>query len=1226
MNKFLDHIMEDPKYAYAEEVVYAHKLYDSINKRLSIGHKSGVRGIIFGAFVAQLQVRDILVIVVLWKCTSFDYINDCVLSLLISHGLFGHKSPEESQSRKFDFIRVVNERKSRILNFHAHLACVTSQEQVEKTLQQLKRDSKISDATYLTHTLAYRFFDKEKKSFLEESRGDGENVVCKKLLHLLQICKVQNVLVIVTHWQFHYWSKNPGVYNIGPENDMHINSCALEVIKMANEAGVIQTSAPLEIICRGQQALAAYDNALLNGKTKNRRLFLMLIGPSRSGKTSLLKSLKGEVFDPDEDSTDLIALNRYCCKLIDGIWVKDGASEDEVSFDSVVSKDIAKNYQSEPNVVGEGKRSTSADGRTNFDKKIDEKANPVVEMQKEGSGIFLLVHNLENDAYGLAAPVAKKGNARRKVVDKCSMTNMDHLEFWLSFVALNATRQSHNASVNCKVLPKKLPPVFLACTHADMPFGGQKMPGKCYENATKMSREILKHLKTNEHIPGEHLVSCLYPVDNTVSGSSEDEGVRRLRKDICEVAKCLPYMNEDIPVRWFRFEKELSSLVQVGKIRYLSTDEAKKIALDCKVDVESDEFFTLLNYLHDIREIIFFEGTETVFIDTQWLINMISRVITVEPFENWQEEQTDSWTKLENKGVLDVSLLEYVWREIADDKHAIDSLLVIMEKFSLVCRWKIDDKEDVFLVPAMLMNSSAQDIAELLKDQMPPLIVYFPSSHLPLGIFPRVQVLFAELCNRKWPSSRPPKFFHNFCRFFSIGEDESFDLVLTSDIRTILIGVINNNEADDQKISDFCQEIIGFLKTKLGTDMRKDFPWMERMKYNLCIHCPICKPSPDCDLPHVPGCVSPACVHFITEEEILKEKRLRCLENPTSKVTDIPCEYFHHWFPKPEKPAASQPIHGAGPRTVPIGMISTTGSLSLDENSKRWVVVGIAIMKVLLPALRNFVLPKITKHYNDLKTNHNIDTQVFGTHLKMDGTYKFNYDSINSNQGKKPPLFDYRVTSEVDLAKLCLKPFMAKFTGIDETCDLSAVLGILSSASVFLPATQAAAKDVRQYVRNEWGHCNFTEWDEVKIADCFKFMDVLVKSLILADEEEKKLLEELKEWEENGVALCLRNPPDGGLLNVYENVSLVLKEVQSLKESNPEEFQRITSALEAFKEEVIKCLKKLEEGQEDIKARLTDIASGVNDVKSLLELSLASGRHEIRQSARALELSYNSYL
>lgn len=102
----------------------------------------------------------------------------------------------------------------------------------------------------------------------------------------------------------------------------------------------------------------------------------------------------------------------------------------------------------------------------------------------------------------------------------------------------------------------------------------------------------------------------------------------------------------------------------------------------------------------------------------------------------------------------------------------------------------------------------------------------------------------------------------------------------------------------------------------------------------------------------------------------------------------------------------------------------------MDEENKRWVVVGLALMKDLLPALRRYVLPKITKHYNDLKARHNIDTQVHGAHLEMDGTFRLNYVSINTKQGKNPKLFDYKVTSEVDLAKLYLLPSMAKFTGL----------------------------------------------------------------------------------------------------------------------------------------------------------------------------------------------------
>jgi polynucleotide 5'-kinase involved in rRNA processing len=51
---------------------------------------------------------------------------------------------------------------------------------------------------------------------------------------------------------------------------------------------------PQEILDRGITAQKAYEMALKSGRTKARRILIMLIGQSRAGKTSLLRSLKGK--------------------------------------------------------------------------------------------------------------------------------------------------------------------------------------------------------------------------------------------------------------------------------------------------------------------------------------------------------------------------------------------------------------------------------------------------------------------------------------------------------------------------------------------------------------------------------------------------------------------------------------------------------------------------------------------------------------------------------------------------------------------------------------------------------------------------------------------------------------------------------------------------------------------------------------------------------------------
>ncbi|PFX25002.1 hypothetical protein AWC38_SpisGene10401, partial [Stylophora pistillata] len=170
------------------------------------------------------------------------------------------------------------------------------------------------------------------------------------------------------------------------------------------------------------------------------------------------------------------------------------------------------------------------------------------------------------------------------------------------------------------------------------------------------------------------------------------------------------------------------------------------------------------------------------------------------------------------------------------------------------------------------------------------------------------------------------------------------------------------------------------------------------------------------------------------------------------------------------------------------------------------------INKLLLPVLRGFAGKELAKHYTSLKSSSGIDKQVYPTHLKKDGSFYLNYGSMNNNRGRVH-LYDYKVKSAEDLAKLYLEPKMAKFTGFDSTCDLSAVLGMLVNASVFHTRIQTNAKDVRSKVRNEWGHCNFDHWNELDFNNSFQLIETFIRSLGLPKADEDQVCDELREWE-----------------------------------------------------------------------------------------------------------------
>ena len=197
-----------------------------------------------------------------------------------------------------------------------------------------------------------------------------------------------------------------------------------------------------------------------------------------------------------------------------------------------------------------------------------------------------------------------------------------------------------------------------------------------------------------------------------------------------------------------------------------------------------------------------------------------------------------------------------------------------------------------------------------------------------------------------------------------------------------------------------------------------------------------------------------------------------------------------------------------------------TSNLNLTEETKRWLITGCVLHNVLLPELRKYIEPELLKLYNNLNQYQRLVKQTYGNRLKNDGgggSYNFNYNSINQNDSKSAAKWNCSVISHHDLAKLYLKPFMAKFSSItDESFDASAGLSILKSCSLFPQDLQDAADIVRRDVRNSWGHCNLSEWDVNKFSDCFQQMKKLVTKMNLSALDEQKLLNETKEWETDG--------------------------------------------------------------------------------------------------------------
>jgi len=198
------------------------------------------------------------------------------------------------------------------------------------------------------------------------------------------------------------------------------------------------------------------------------------------------------------------------------------------------------------------------------------------------------------------------------------------------------------------------------------------------------------------------------------------------------------------------------------------------------------------------------------------------------------------------------------------------------------------------------------------------------------------------------------------------------------------------------------------------------------------------------------------------------------------------------------------------------------------------LVVGIALNKVAAPVLRDFIKQEMdTDHYTNNTYCHGVTTpcalNTLNYHLvnadpKLRRLTFKNINNNLNNHGNHKNLYNYNVNNSVDLAKLFLPDYLAEFAGFDESLDMSAILRLLgfkNPAPIFhspdpLISIQLSADDVRENVRNKWGHCNVTDWTELLFNDCFSKLKTLVRSLGLTGSMEKTTLDGLTDWETKG--------------------------------------------------------------------------------------------------------------
>jgi len=495
-------------------------------------------------------------------------------------------------------------------------------------------------------------------------------------------------------------------------------------------------------------------DAVMNGdEVPWRRCKLMIIGQGRSGKTSLVRSLLGQPFVEDLQSTVTASLKQINTDVCGNGWDE---ADDSIAFttDLAVRAGVKRynKINNNPSVTStqntsSKKGSTLASSvsslfdsfrksKTTYTSQTPQKnhkkpafdemeavrafnSNLFLSMSKSsndatdalsltiwdygGQTVFYTLHHLFLTKYGIYIMVF---DMREAISNEGSC--VDYLRFWLSSVKLHAP-----------AAPVVAVGTFSAAIESDDEL---KEIDKIFKTILDV-KDAYPQLCTNGNL---HFI----PVDNKTG-----HNVSAVREKIETLAKQQDFVHQGVSLRWTKVLDEMLEH-QGDRSNWLEWSHARKIAAKYEIDNELD---IMLDFFHELGVIVHLNATEAlrniIVIKPQWLLEKLGKVIwdldvhggfydTAEIRKVGLEKELFEFT---DKGIISRDLLEYLW-----SGEQVDFLLDLMRRTLLLSDWGFNaESGDVrYLVPSMVSNGNFADAISGSK-----CVLNFEEASLPEGVF-----------------------------------------------------------------------------------------------------------------------------------------------------------------------------------------------------------------------------------------------------------------------------------------------------------------------------------------------------------------------------------------------------------------------------------------------------------------------------------------------------------
>ena len=209
-------------------------------------------------------------------------------------------------------------------------------------------------------------FERARNIFVKRS-GPQNIYVAMFCRNLATICDVIGTPKQAKHW-------NERAQTILSKNNRSERADVSSLSKFQTEHSV-----PPYIMARGPTAKAAYQRALETGKAFDKRVKILLIGQDRVGKSSVLRSLKGELFRRDESSTEGVQIDMPLKHVGEKPWKNSKDEQEKSTFHYKWAQDASKWLLPKPPnqiyVDSEVARQTETDETQGTERVISEKGS-----------------------------------------------------------------------------------------------------------------------------------------------------------------------------------------------------------------------------------------------------------------------------------------------------------------------------------------------------------------------------------------------------------------------------------------------------------------------------------------------------------------------------------------------------------------------------------------------------------------------------------------------------------------------------------------------------------------------------------------------------------------------------------------------------------------------------------------------------------------------------------